>query len=547
MADTHGSPRGLAYRTTENLLRRMLWRGRCSSQRWRGTRRVERRLGGQGKWHQSLSGYSDEVAAGHRNNGRAGLCEILVEAIWGEVLHYALPYGAVRMTAVIRTGETLASPHDPSGALGVREFACRPAHFMRAPAFQVRPENRALIPHDTARVKEAIARLPGMLPMPEKLSQTEITKLKPLRRLKIGLEEMVRRFGEQMASAKAKRLSHGTLTTSNVSLDGRWNDLNSVSALPGYGFRPTLTPFWNEQSSLLGTIDLLCFYINKYFPAASGEKPESMPSKEWLTEAYDRYYTDALHRRFVSLCGYPQIVEDKVWATQDGQLAIRQLADTLITLARSGHSPRRPYGEVMHADSAGGDYDLMKILKEMVDCRPGNDSEALLEPLIGDEALRKSFSRQYRVVEKIMLKEAKRQGVAVQCFARLVAINCSKATRQIPSLYRHDLHETCMRFEFHADLCEARRQADVEIQSMIDQARTLYQEPRNFKTLLWCADTATIEYDARTDLLIVDVADKKVNLSRTSAASPVQPDAETKHLLQSMQSYWGERYKEMLQ
>ena len=45
-----------------------------------------------------LSGYSDEAAARFRRNGRASLCEILMEAIWGEVLHYALPHGAVRMS-----------------------------------------------------------------------------------------------------------------------------------------------------------------------------------------------------------------------------------------------------------------------------------------------------------------------------------------------------------------------------------------------------------------------------------------------------------------
>ena len=50
----------------------------------------------------------------------------------GRVLHYALPYGAARITAVIKTGETLDSEVEPTGALGVREFVWRPTHFMRA-------------------------------------------------------------------------------------------------------------------------------------------------------------------------------------------------------------------------------------------------------------------------------------------------------------------------------------------------------------------------------------------------------------------------------
>ena len=224
-----------------------------------------------------LSGYSDEDAAEYRKNGPASISEMLVEAIWGEVLHEALPYGAARMTAIIKTGETLTDSNQPAGT-GIREFAWRPEQFIRAYAFHVRPENRASIPSDTARVKDAIACLPQMLPMPLALSEPELAKLEPLERLKIGLEEMVRRFAEQLTAAKAKRLSHGTLSPSNVCLDGRWNDLNSVSALPGYGYRRNMAPFWIAQLSLNKTIDLLCFYIGKYFPAVSQKNFEAMPT-----------------------------------------------------------------------------------------------------------------------------------------------------------------------------------------------------------------------------------------------------------------------------
>jgi hypothetical protein len=495
-----------------------------------------------------LSGYSDEVASGYRRNGRASLCEILMEAIWGEVLHYALPYGAVRMTAAIRTGETLDSVAEPTGALGVREFARRPAQFMRAPAFQVRPENRALVPHDTARVKETIAHLHMSLPMPETLAPTDIARLKPLRRLTIGLEEMVRRFGEQMAAAKAKRLSHGTLTTSNIALDGRWNDLNTVCALPSYGYRCNLTPFWQEQFSLLKTIDLLCFYIKKYFPAVSGEQPAAMPTKEWLTTAYEKFYTDALHRRFVALCGYPQSVTNKVWATQDGQFAMRRLANTLIALAHSGHSHRRPYEDAMHENRVFGDYHLMKILKTMANCRATETRESMLEPLLGDEKLRNDFTLQYRAVEKIMFKESKRQGLASRCFARLVSINCHKAGQHIPLLFRNLLYAKCRQIaEGHEDPGDTRKAAETEIDAVVDQARMVYQEPRNFKTLLWCVDKSTLEYDARSNSLLVTGTSGTLELPCSPSEWGKQTDAKIAQLLTSMQVYWGDKYEEMIQ
>jgi hypothetical protein len=495
-----------------------------------------------------LSGYSDEDAAEHRRNGRAGLGEMLVEAIWGEVLHYALPYGAVRMTAVLKTGEKLNDPLQSTGGLGIRQFVWRPAHFMRASVFQARPENRALIPHDTARVKEAIARLPESLPMPQALSPAEISRLKPLKRLEIGLEEMVRRFGEQMAAAKAKRLSHGTLTTSNVSLDGRWNDLNSVSALPSYGYRRNMTPFWEDQGSLLVTIDLLCFYIRKYFPLISGDPPELMPAKAWLTALYGKFYADALARRFVSLCGYPQNVLNRVWSTHDGRLAMHQLSDTLIKLARSGHSPRRPYHDAMQENQVCGDYDLMNILKMLADCRAKVNRTSILEPLIKDKMLRESVSQQYGMVDEMMFKEARRQGASARCFARLVALNCDKAGRHISFLFRNVIFEKCQQMAERLGSCaEARDEIDLSIQAVIDEARTVYQEPRNFRTLLCCMDQSTLAYDARSDSLIADIGGKEVKLSSLPASWKAEPDTEVARLLGAMRSYWGERYEEIMQ
>lgn len=495
-----------------------------------------------------LSGYSDEDAAEYRRNGRAGLGEMLVEAIWGEVLHHALPYGAVRMTAILRTTEKLDDPLKSTGGLGIRQFAWRPAHFMRAPTFHVKPENRALIPHDTLRVKEAIARLPGLVPMPHGLSSAEIAKLRPLQRLKIGLEEMVRRFGEQMAAAKAKRLSHGTLSTSNVSLDGRWNDLNSVSALPSYGYRRNMTPFWDDQESLLTTIDLLCFYIQKYFPAISGEQPESMPSKATLTAAFRKFYQDALARRFVSLCGYPQNVLNRVWATRDGRAAMQQLAAVLIKLARSGHSPRRPYHDAMEENTVAGDYDLMNILKTLSICRVKRNRMSFLEPLFEDKSLRGYLDRQYGVVEEMMFKEARSLGVSARGFTRLIAINCDKAGRNIPFLFRNVIFEKCQHLaELPISLADARVEIDLTIQAVIDESRTVYQEPRNFRTLLWCAGESTVAYDARSDDLIADIDGQETRLSCLPTSWNVEPDTALGRLLASMHSYWGERYEEVMQ
>ena len=492
-----------------------------------------------------LSGYSDEDAAEHRRNGRAGVAEVLVEAIWGEVLHYALPYGAVRMTAVVRTDEHLCDPMRSVAGLGIRQFAWRPANFMRAHMFHVRPENRERIPSDTARVKQAIAHLPTMLPMPASLSETEVAQLEPLRRLKIGLEEMMRRFAEQLGASKAKRLSHGTLSTSNMSIDGRWNDLNSISALPSYGFRRNMAPFWADHVSLTRAGELLCFYIGKYFPVASDHGVDAMPTAAWIQGVFSAYYEAALARRFVAVCGYPQIVADRVWAKPEGQTAMRALSKQLIALARSGHSPRRPYDDEMEKNRVSGDYDLVEIVRRMSAAALPGRAAAKLDDVIQDAEVRKAFVQRYCAVDDMMRTEAHSQGVAAAAFARLVAINCNKAGRNIPFLFRNVIFRECGRLvETYQEIGELRRQAELMIQPVIDEARVVFQDPSSFTTLLWCIDEMTLEYDAIADLLIASLPEKQYTFPRIPTSD--LPSEAAMNLLSAARNYWGRAYEEIL-
>lgn len=486
-----------------------------------------------------LSGYSDEDAASYRNNGRASLSEMCVEAIWGEVLQYALPFGAVRMTAVIHTGELITGGNRSLAGIGVREFVWRPAHFMKAPGFHVRPENRSLIPSDTSRVKEAIARLPDKLPPPASMAAYAFAKLGPVERLTLGMEEMIRRFAEQMAAAKAKRLSHGTLSTSNVSLDGRWNDLNSVSALPGFGFRRNMTPFWTDQVSLQKSIEMLCFYVQKYFPR---KDLGPLPNAAWLSKVYENSYEDALTRRFVGLCGYPHNVSNKIWQTPTGQQSMRDLADILVALAKSGYSPRRPFEDEMQNNRVRGDYQLTKILKTISVAKSAEDADARIIGLMPSKAVRQLFIRHYMIVKHLMFEEANWQGVNDNFFSRLAAINCAKADRNITSLYRNVLFTRCDEAASPDLPVEslAERVTDLA-EPLIDEARMVYEEAINFTTLLWCRGSETVSYDAH---------DGKVVVSLDDNGSPHSPGRDLavsrNNAIRSMETYWGSELKEIM-
>jgi hypothetical protein len=495
-----------------------------------------------------LSGYSDEDASNYRKNGRASLCEMFVEAIWGEVLNCALPYGAARMAAIIATGEFLSDTPYPTAGAGVREFVWRPAHFMRAYTFHVRAENRALIPSDTARVKEAIARLPMMLPIPASWSAQDAARATPSERLAIGLDEMVRRFAEQSAAAKAKRLSHGTLSPSNVSLDGRWNDLNSVTALPGYGFRRNMTPFWSDHLSLNKTIELLCFYISKYFRPDEKFDIRSLPTAAALLKTYRNYYDDALARRFVSLCGYPSAVVDRVWDKPRGKAAMRRLSSQLVAFARSGHSERRPYDDEFDKTTVAGDYDLPEILRAMAIRRPAAGRETVLQNLIADPAIRQSFSRCYCNVREMMVAEANALEISTEPFARLVAINCIKSGRTIPFLFRNLIFDKCrILAEEHRELGKLRPEAEHLIQSVLDEARTVYQDSCGFRTLLWCGGECTIEYDAYSDRLVGTANGQKFEFEKFASKPDHGMPTGPIDMVSAMRQYWGAAYEEMMQ
>jgi hypothetical protein len=492
-----------------------------------------------------LSGYSDEAAAKYRRHGRASVSEILIEAVWGEILHYALPYGAVRMKAVIVTGERLDNAWEPTGAMGVRQFAWRPAHAMRAPAFKVRPEHRALIPHDVSRVVAAINQLPQILPMPATLSTADVARLSSSKRLTVGLEEMVRRFAEQMATAKVKRLAHGTINSSNIAVDGRWNDLNTVSALPGFGYRKHLTPFWREHASLLSTIDSLCFYITKYFATPNTRQPEAAPTREWLTATYERLYDEALHRRFISLCGYPQKIINQVWTGVDGRLAMRNLAKTMIMIARSGHSHRRPYHEALDETPPLGDYDLASILFTMAQA-DSDRQEAILGTLLHDEKLRLTFKEQYQRVQKLMVKATRKLDVNSDNLRKLIRLNCHKAGMVVPQLFSNRLYETCKTLAENQTISMTTRfRAEADLDEIIDMARTIYQEAPGLTTLLWCAGDIQIVYDARTDTINATVDKRIVVMSCNDLVTCAKQSPVLMRELQRMQQFWGVIFKEL--
>jgi hypothetical protein len=201
--------------------------------------------------------------------GGMGLAEGLLEAIWGEILAAALPHGALRTEFIIGLPDFVPVRYPVTGGpkkvpriLTGRAPILRPAHFMRAVGFH--PARAIDLPLDTARTQAALQQLPYLNPEFEPLLKTEGGIEASYHR---GLAFFLERLADQIATARGLRVMHGSITESNVGMNGEWLDFASISALSGYGkiILPRGTPnFLNEEDLIRKGLFDQCFYINKF-------------------------------------------------------------------------------------------------------------------------------------------------------------------------------------------------------------------------------------------------------------------------------------------
>ncbi|MGL4428361.1 MAG: protein adenylyltransferase SelO family protein [Silvania sp.] len=194
------------------------------------------------------------------SHGKLCLTKAISEAVWGEICHRELPYGAIRTLAIIKTGAWIEASYGRPGnhvqpcALAIREIAIRPAHFERATFFW--PENKyiQLRNDDALRVQLAVERLHHFLPGGEK-------------GLVKGLTNFVKRMACQIAVSRIKGIPHGSLTSSNISIDGRFLDfgtLSSVSDFDNYLLAAGQGGVWDDHHLIAEWLRHLGFFINKY-------------------------------------------------------------------------------------------------------------------------------------------------------------------------------------------------------------------------------------------------------------------------------------------
>ncbi|CAK2537708.1 conserved hypothetical protein [Vibrio crassostreae] len=163
------------------------------------------------------------------SHGKLFIDEAISEAIWGEICHKHLPYGAIRTLAIIKTNVKhkfgyLDDAPDKHCALAIREVSVRPAHFERCTFFWPDESYSYLRDNDANRVRKAAPFFSNLL-----LGRNQDASLGD------ALNKMIDRLACQIAASRVKGIPHGSLTSSNISVDGRFLDFGTITAVPDFG------------------------------------------------------------------------------------------------------------------------------------------------------------------------------------------------------------------------------------------------------------------------------------------------------------------------
>ncbi|KNA44807.1 MchC protein [Vibrio cholerae] len=202
------------------------------------------------------------VDEGH-SHGKLPLSEAVSEAIWSEICHKELPYGALRIIAIIRTSQTILTTNtfgdvvEQPCALMIREVAIRPAHYEPALNFWPKPE--------FVRLRDANSKVLELAV--NKLENNEYQKTNSHKPIFDVVERFVKRFATQVAVSRVKGFPHGSLTSSNIALDGRFLDLGTMSAIGDFSnviLTAGLGATWDDHLGIADWLWNFFYYLNKY-------------------------------------------------------------------------------------------------------------------------------------------------------------------------------------------------------------------------------------------------------------------------------------------
>lgn len=363
------------------------------------------------------------------------------DAIWGEICHATLPFGAVRVHGLIDTGTTVprfavetGAPATARRGLTVRQPALRPAHFMRALGFSRVDEKHASLVGDAERTRAAIyAIVPAFQSIygPARQSKPTASYINDC------VTAMFTRFAYQLAAARAKRIVHGTISSSNLCLDGRWIDFGTCSSVSDYGkiiVAKTGSDASQTAPILLVAVELAA-NLRRYLP------PPLASNLAVASEVYQNFraiYDQRLDLELLKLTGMP---EARLLQLPHRLRSVLSAKLHIIISAGNGEQFKlfNQCGRGSHMPGKMGRYQLNNILCALAMSTEPHDCEWKLQGQIAEIDLRTSIICAYFELRRayLALFDSERQNAALEA----LRLNTTRLNSPLPGLYRHVLDQ----------------------------------------------------------------------------------------------------------
>ncbi len=430
------------------------------------------------------------VDLSHRD-GYQCLHTALYESIWAEIIHEALPHGAVRTVAVLDTGLAYEKYGQPKiRGLIVREPVVRPAHFIRAIYFK--QKHIDTLGEDAQRVKAAIGKLVDFLPFPEKTAGASSQQ----ERLESGLLELAARYAEQFAASRAKHISHNNVSESNIALNGAWLDVSGARLFTSVvsSDRLDIERFNTEYTHAVYSLESVCYYLGKYSVLST---ETSLRFSHTVIQHFTHQYYRYLNVYEVAQAGFP------LWA-------VKSITDHTAFLTFSRH---------LRELLARNDFSVTTV--KFGDDWEGHErwtgrlyialltAKAKTTPLVTPagvnlsdeqaEQLHSSFNQLFELACSV----ANEHGISQPNFYRCMAINATRLNRS--PLVLHELTARIKGLRLNAQPDKALPTQALADEAM--QAAKLHLGNEEGLTIpFWRSDKLVIEFDPVAGLFIVNMA-----------------------------------------
>ena len=369
-------------------------------------------------------------ADANHSSGEQTVLSALTEAVFAQVFQAALPFGAVPTLSVLlvrRMGEARLSPS--ARAVTVRPFVLRPAHFIRNMLNQQQRQPQGVmapgLARDTYRVTQALRQFVAGLETCLGVNATDDVST-----IDQGLRALTRRLAWQFAASFAKRLPHGSVSCSNISLAGQFLDYGMSHALPTYRC-PTdaeQNP-WTESQRPLQTLWVLRQQLDKYFPGLRG-MPVVQPDE--LRHLYWSAYEERLRIEMAKMAG---LTEDLAQACPPALLAAWLQAMRGIWLP-GGREPLAPRDATEAWRPMPVDPKRPDLNRVLAAAAPHDDAVAMdqaIAPLLADAGSRRRFVDAAVAVRQALKPEL---GGAAGALSTYLVAQAERKNQVMPQLER---------------------------------------------------------------------------------------------------------------